>query len=109
MFIISSECETGGSVKFWVVQAFVASFLTDDVVVVVVVDGVKESLFLYLHLVSVRLWVLKLEFGRHFVWIMRSAKYLVIVFMHCLDVMCNVFEVDGPILFIISFESEAGD
>ena len=68
MFIISSECETGGSVKFWVVQAFVASFRT-DVVVVVVVDGVKESLFLYLHLVSVRLWVLKLEIGRHFVWI----------------------------------------
>lgn len=67
MFTISSECETGGSVKFWVVQAFVASFRTDDVVVVV--DGVKESLFLYLHLVSVRLWVLKLEFGRHFVWI----------------------------------------
>ena len=56
-----------------------------------------------------RLWELKLEFGQHFVWIKWSAKYLVNFFMHRLDVMCNVFEVDGPILFIISFGSEAGD
>ena len=49
------------------VQAFVASFPL-DVVVVVVGGGVKRITFLYLHLVSVRLWVLKLEFGQHFVW-----------------------------------------
>lgn len=50
------------------VQSFVASFPI-EVVVVVVGGGVSRITFLYLHLVPVRLWVLKLEFGQHFVWI----------------------------------------